>query len=74
MKTTLEVHKQPRVLTYKWSLKESKIVKRMELIITGTCLYNVDSFKSHFYILKLELTGVYIIFLISAQKQIVGTR
>ena len=36
--------------------------------ITKTCLYNFDPLKPHFYIVKLEFTGVYIIFLISAQK------
>ena len=36
--------------------------------ITKTCLYNFDPFKPHFYIVKLGFTGVYIIFLISAQK------
>ena len=35
---------------------------------TKTCLYNVEPLKPHFHILKLGLTGVYIIFLISAQK------
>ena len=38
------------------------------LCITKTCLYNVDPLKPHFYIVKLGFTGVYIIFLISAQK------
>ena len=33
-----------------------------------TYLYNFDPLKSHFYIVKLGFTGVYIIFLISAQK------
>ena len=42
--------------------------------ITKTCLYNVYPFKLHFYIVKLGFTGVYVILLISAQKQIVGTR
>ena len=37
-------------------------------VITKTCLYNFDPLKSHFYIVKLGFTGVYIIFLISAQK------
>ena len=32
------------------------------------CLYNVDPLKPHFYKVKLGFTGVYIIFLISAQK------
>ena len=36
--------------------------------ITKTYLYNVDPHKLHFYIVKLGFTGVYIIFLISAQK------
>ena len=29
---------------------------------------NIDPLKSHFYIVKLEFTGVYIIFLISAEN------
>ena len=33
-----------------------------------TCLYNFDPLKPHFYIVKQGFTGVYIIFLISAQK------
>ena len=36
--------------------------------IRKTCLYNVDPLKPHFYIVKLGFAGVYIIFLISAQK------
>ena len=36
--------------------------------ITKTCLYNVDPLKPHFYIVKLEFTGVDIIFHISAQN------
>ena len=35
---------------------------------TKTCLYNFDPLKPHFYIVKLGFAGVYIIFLISAQK------
>ena len=31
-------------------------------------LYNIDPLKPHFYIVILGFTGVYIIFLISAQK------
>ena len=37
-------------------------------VITKTCLYNFDPLKPHFYIVKLGCTGVYIMFLISAQK------
>ena len=33
-----------------------------------TYLYNFDPLKPQFYIVKLGFTGVYIIFLISAQK------
>ena len=36
--------------------------------ITKTCLCNFDPLKPHFYIVKLEFTGVYIIFLIFARK------
>ena len=36
--------------------------------ITKTRLYNVDPLKPHFYTVKLGFTGVYIIFLISAQN------
>ena len=36
--------------------------------ITKTRIYNFDPLKSHFYIVKLKFTGVYIIFLISAQN------
>ena len=45
----------------------SEIMKLIHFI-TKTCLYNFDPFKPHFYIVKLGFTGVYIIFLISAQK------
>ena len=38
------------------------------LSITKTYLYNFDTLKPHFYIVKLGFTGIYIIFLISAQK------
>ena len=38
------------------------------LFITKTCLYNFDSLKPHFYIVKLGFTGVYFNFHISAQK------
>ena len=36
--------------------------------ITKTCLYNFDPLKPHFYTLKLGFTGIYINFLIPAQK------
>ena len=36
--------------------------------ITKTYLYNFDPLKPHFYIVKLGFTGVYIIFVISAQN------
>ena len=37
-------------------------------IITKTCLYNFDPLQPHFYIVKLGLTEVYVIFLISSQN------
>ena len=36
--------------------------------ITKTRLYNFDPIKPHFYIVKLGFTGLYSIFLISAQN------
>ena len=41
-----------------------------DFCITKTCLYNFDPLNPHFYIVKLGFTGVYIIFLISTQKNI----
>ena len=40
--------------------------------ITKTCLYNFYPLKPHFYVVKLGFTGVYIIFLICAQKHRLG--
>ena len=40
----------------------------MYLTIMKTYLYDFDPLKPHFYIVKLGFTGVYIIFLISAQN------
>ena len=54
--------------------KLTKMCSLFQIVIAKTCLYNFDPLKPHFYIVKLGFTGVYIIFLISAQKQIVGTR
>ena len=42
--------------------------REKHLGIKKTCLYNFDSLKPRFYIVKLGLTGVYIIFLNSAEK------
>ena len=39
-----------------------------QLIITKTYLYKFDPLKPHFYIVKVGFTGVYVIFLITAQK------
>ena len=41
-------------------------------LVTKTCLYNFDSLKPHFYTVKLGFTGIYINFLISAQKHNCG--
>ena len=48
-------------------LKLSVFGEEIFNVITKTCLYNFDPHKPHFYIRKLGFTGVYIIFLISAQ-------
>ena len=44
------------------------LTKPVRKSITKTYLYNFDPLKPHFYIVKLGFTGVYIIFLISAQN------
>ena len=43
-------------------------LNRRVFVITKTYLYNFDPLKPHFYIVKLGFTGVYIIYLISAQN------
>ena len=48
--------------------KWQKIYCESNYLIAKTYLYNFDLLKPHFYIVKLGFTGVYIIFLISAQK------
>ena len=48
--------------------KHGKQKARSGQPITKTYLYNFDPLKPHFYIVKLGFTGVYIIFVISAQK------
>ena len=42
----------------------SVLSRAVDVYITKTRLYNFDPFKSHFYIVKLGFTGVYIIFFI----------
>ena len=50
------------------ALTKSLSTLRTHVDITKTCPYNFDPLKPHFYIVNLGFTGVYIIFLISAQK------
>ena len=42
--------------------------RKPKALITKTRLYNFESLKPHLYIEKVGFTGVYIIFLISAQN------
>ena len=51
-----------------WRNKRVACTLHTLVLITKTCLYNFDPLKPHFYIVKLRFTGVYIIFLISAQN------
>ena len=48
--------------------KKKKKKKKKKNIITKTYLYNLTSLNPTFYVVKLGFTGVYIIFLISAQN------
>ena len=53
----------------KTAVWENQFETKVKLLcISKTCLYNFDPLKPHFCIVKLGFTGVYIIFLISAQK------
>ena len=45
-----------------------KANRKLQKFITKTRLYNFDPLKPQFYTVKLRFTGVYIIFLISAQN------
>ena len=51
-----------------WVLPGSVTIELGKKDITKICLYNTDPLKPHFDIVKLRFIGVYIIFLISAQK------
>ena len=44
------------------------VICKTRFPITKTCLYNFDSLNPHFCVVKLGFTGVYIVFLISAQN------
>ena len=53
------------------TMKKTEVIqseKWKQSHITKTCLYNIGPLKPHFYIVKLGFTGVYIIFVISAQN------
>ena len=65
-----QCHKQDSVEMWSPSIYSVSVCPRYHRshTITKTYLYNFDPLKPHFYIVKLGFTGVYIIFLISAQK------
>ena len=64
-KTTTTKKQKQKQNKQKNNNKKQKTKKKN---ITKTCLYNVDPLKPHFSKVKLGFTGVYIIFLISAQN------
>ena len=51
-----------------YCLMKPRLDESGALDITKTYLYNFEPLKPHFYIVKLGFTGVYIIFIISAQN------
>ena len=53
---------------YVYGRKQGFFLLNLFQIITKTCLYNFDPLKPHFYTVKLGFTGIYIIFLNSAQR------
>ena len=77
--TKRRLFKNIKNLTAKnWKFSDKKLwyfsyfCPKHRLSITKTCLYNFDPLKPHFYTIKLGFTGVYIIFLISAQNIVCG--
>ena len=51
-----------------WTSSIWSYMRDVGLYITKTRLYSFDPLKPHFYTVKLGFTGVYIVFLISAQS------
>ena len=51
-----------------WLILQILLSRLLFFYITKTYLYNFDPLKPHFFTVKLGFTGVYIIFLISAQN------
>ena len=66
--TILETASSQTVIVRVTASDADRVVSRYLFNITKTGLYNFDPLKPHFYIVKLGFTGVYIIFLISAQN------
>ena len=59
----IPAHFNPPLQCTQWLLKViSKDIDQTGRIIMQTCPYNEDPHTPHFYIGKLEFTGVYIIF------------
>ena len=50
------------------NVNTKKVFNACNELITKTYLHNFDPLKPNFYIVKLGFTGIYIIFVISAQK------
>ena len=59
------LHKKMKCMSTNWW---NRLLARLVHIHHKTYLYNFEPLKPHFYIVKLGFTGVYIIFLISAQN------
>ena len=51
-------------------MRAQGLIRNLTLYQHETCLYSFDHLKPQFYTVKLGFTGVYINFLISAQKHI----
>ena len=76
-KANVQVNSQQHYKSFRYQLfevgKNCLVLKYSEksfnhITKTHLYVYNSDPLKPHFYIVKLGFTGVYIIFLISAQK------
>ena len=65
--TLFATHSAVSITVFPIIKRNERIVSRVKFI-TKTRLYSFDLLKLHFYIVNFGFTGVYINFLISAQK------
>ena len=73
-KTTKKKKKKKKKKKQEWVTQTDQSVVFIHCYTTETCLYNLDSLKPHFYIVKLGCTWGIHYFLISTKNIESGTR